>query len=134
MAQENVHDRALAEVRAGRKQSHWMWFVYPQLRGLGSSDISWHYGLSGLEEARAYLDHPVVGPRLREATEAALSVPPERSAEDVFGAIDALKLRSSMTLFRRAAPDDPRFLAVLERFFGGQPDPATLRLLETRAG
>jgi uncharacterized protein (DUF1810 family) len=124
-----VHEQALAEVRAGRKVSHWMWFVYPQLAGLGRSEMSRFYGIASFEEARAYLAHPVLGARLHEAGAAALAAPPGRSAEDVFGPIDAMKLRSSMTLFARAAPDERVFRAVLDRYFGGEDDQATISLL-----
>lgn len=124
-----IHEQAIAEVCAGRKTSHWMWFVYPQLRGLGRSEVSRFYGIESLEEARAYLGHAVLGPRLREAAAAALAAPAGRSADDVFGPIDALKLRSSMTLFHRAAPDEPLFASVLDRFYGGREDEATIELL-----
>jgi uncharacterized protein (DUF1810 family) len=129
VAQEVVHDQALREVRAGRKESHWMWFVYPQLRGLGRSEVSRFFGIDSLDEARAYLAHPVLGPRLLEAAAAALAAPPGRTAEDVFGPIDAMKLHSSMTLFDRAAPDETVFRSVLDRFFEGRPDEETLALL-----
>jgi uncharacterized protein (DUF1810 family) len=119
---------AVAELRDGRKRSHWMWFVFPQIAGLGQSATSRRYAISSLDEARAYLDHPVLGPRLREATQvvAGLTGP---TAEAVFGGIDAVKLRSSMTLFHRAAPDDPLFTRVLATYFDGVADPATDRLL-----
>ena len=123
-----VHERAMLEVRSGRKTSHWMWFVYPQLRGLGRSEIAQQYGLESLAEARSYLAHPLLGPRLREAASAAAAAPARLSAEDVFGPIDARKLQSSMTLFHHAAPADPGFVAVLERFFEGHEDPATIEL------
>ena len=106
-----------------------MWFVYPQLAGLGRSEVSRFYGIASLEHARAYLAHRVLGPRLREAAAAALAAPAERSAEDVFGPIDAMKLRSSMTLFRRAAPAEATFGLVLDRYFGGREDAATIELL-----
>jgi uncharacterized protein (DUF1810 family) len=105
-----------------------MWFVFPQLAGLGSSSTARAYALSGLDEAQAYLAHPVLGPRLREAAELAAAVE-GRTASEVFGYPDDLKLRSSMTLFARAAPRDPVFTAVLDRYFGGDPDPRTLELL-----
>ena len=124
-----VHERAVLEVRTGRKTSHWMWFIYPQLRGLGRSEIAQHYGLASLEEARAYLAHPILGPRIREAAEAALAAPQRLSAEDIFGPIDAMKLRSSMTLFHRASPDQPAFGAVIDRYFGGVEDQATIELI-----
>jgi uncharacterized protein (DUF1810 family) len=126
-AQRGTYDSALGELRVGRKSSHWMWFVFPQLRGLGRSETSRFYGLEGLAEAEAYLAHPVLGPRLRAACDALLEAP--GSADGILGAVDALKLRSSMTLFRHAAPDDARFAAVLERFYRGEPDPLTEALL-----
>ena len=119
---------ALAELRRGRKTSHWMWFVFPQIAGLGMSAISRKYAISSLDEARAYLLHPVLGPRLLECTGAVGDVR-DRSAEQIFGGIDAIKLRSSMTLFHRADPDEPAFSAVLDRFFAGELDPATESLL-----
>ncbi len=120
-----TYDRALAELRAGRKASHWMWFVFPQLAGLGRSPMAQRYAIASLAEARAYLAHPVLGPRLLEATPALHGA----SAEAVLGGVDALKLRSSMTLFASAAEDDAPFLAVLDRWYGGQGDPATRELL-----
>ena len=127
-AQDPVWDRVRAELARGRKVSHWMWFVFPQLAGLGSSSTARAYAVSGLDEAQAYLAHPVLGPRLREAAELAAAVQ-GRTASEVFGYPDDLKLRSSMTLFARAAPQDPVFTAVLDRYFGGDPDPRTLELL-----
>ena len=129
-AQANgVHQQALAEVRAGRKTSHWMWFVYPQLAGLGRSELSRYYAIASLDEARAYLLHPILGSRLREAAAAALAAPAGLSADEIFGAIDAVKLRSAMTLFALAAPAERVFRAVLERYFGGGDDPATRALV-----
>lgn len=122
-----TYERALGEVARGRKTSHWMWYVFPQLTGLGSSPTAQHYAISGLPEARAYLDHPVLGPRLLECAQAALDAP-GTDAQAIFGGIDALKLRSSMTLFARAAPDEAVFIDVLSRFFDG-PDPRTEALL-----
>jgi uncharacterized protein (DUF1810 family) len=118
------YDQAAAELRRGRKTSHWMWFVFPQVAGLGRSPVAQLYAISGLAEAQAYLAHPVLGPRLVEcaAIVAGLS---GRTVEQIFGGIDALKLRSSMTLFLRAAPDQPAFRQVLDQYFGGEPDPAT---------
>jgi uncharacterized protein (DUF1810 family) len=119
-----TYDQALRELRAGRKRSHWMWFVLPQVRGLGSSPMAQHYAISGLPEARAYLAHPALGPRLIECARALT----ELEASDpvaVFGPVDAQKLRSSMTLFAAAAPDEPVFRAVLDRFFDGDTDEAT---------
>jgi uncharacterized protein (DUF1810 family) len=124
-----TYERALAELQAGRKESHWMWFVFPQIEGLGRSPTAQRYALASAEEARAYLDHPVLGGRLRECSEALLAVE-GRSAEDILGAIDALKLRSSMTLFALAAPEEPRFQRVLERYYGGATDPETERRLD----
>ena len=123
-----TYDRALRELRAGRKTSHWMWFVFPQVAGLGHSSMAQAYAIASLDQARDYLAHPVLGPRLRECTAAVLSHP-DRSAEQILGGIDALKLRSSMTLFARADPDDPGFAAVLETFYGGEPDGRTEQLL-----
>ena len=123
-----TYSRALDELRAGRKTSHWMWFVFPQIAGLGHSPTAVRFAISGLDEARAYLAHPVLGPRLREAAQA-LTELPGRSPEYVLGGIDALKLRSSMTMFARAAPDEPIFDAVLEQYFAGAGDPETERRL-----
>jgi uncharacterized protein (DUF1810 family) len=127
-AQAPVYARVLHELAAGEKRTHWMWFVFPQLAGLGSSSTARAFAVSGLDEARAYLAHPVLGPRLREAAELAAAVQ-RRTASEVFGYPDDLKLRSSMTLFARAAPQEPVFTAVLDRYFGGDPDPRTLELL-----
>jgi uncharacterized protein (DUF1810 family) len=120
--------QAMSELRAGRKRSHWMWFVFPQLAGLGHSEMSQTYAIASLDEAREYLADPVLGWRLRESA-AALLEHPGRSAEEILGGVDALKLRSSMTLFAAADPEEPVFARVLEAFYGGEPDPATLRLL-----
>ena len=119
-----TYDRAVAELRAGRKASHWMWFVFPQIAGLGFSSTSRKYAITSLAEARAYLQHPVLGPRLAESA-AILTSQRSRSAEQIFGGLDAQKLRSSMTLFMRAAPGEPVFRQVLDQYFGGVPDPAT---------
>jgi uncharacterized protein (DUF1810 family) len=119
---------ALRELRAGRKTSHWMWFVFPQVAGLGFSAMAQAYAIASLAEARDYLAHPVLGPRLRECAAAVLSHT-DRSAEQIFGGVDALKLRSSMTLFARADPDEPAYAAVLEAFYGGEPDARTEQLL-----
>jgi len=123
-----TYNRALGELRAGRKQSHWMWFVFPQIAGLGHSPTSRRYAIVSLDEAIGYLHHPLLGPRLRSCV-AALSQLEGRSAEQVFGSIDAQKLRSSMTLFLRAEPAEQAFQQILDRYFGGRPDPATDRLL-----
>jgi uncharacterized protein (DUF1810 family) len=119
-----TYDQALAELRAGAKRSHWMWFVLPQVEGLGRSPMAQRYAVSGLDEARAYLAHPVLGPRLVECARALTDLD-GRSAEQVFGSVDAMKLRSSMTLFAAAAPDEPVFGEVLDRFFAGDSDDAT---------
>jgi uncharacterized protein (DUF1810 family) len=119
-----TYDRAVGELRAGRKTSHWMWFVFPQIAGLGQSAMSREFAISSLEEARAYTTHPVLGPRLIECADIVAACP-GRSAAEIFGGIDAQKLQSSMTLFRRAMPETSEFEAVLNRYFDGQPDPAT---------
>jgi uncharacterized protein (DUF1810 family) len=119
-----TYDHAVQELRNGRKTSHWMWFVFPQIAGLGHSSMSVRYAIASLDEACAYLRHPVLGPRVRECARivAASEAP---SAELIFGGIDTHKLRSSMTLFQRADPTEPGFSQVLERYFNGQPDAAT---------
>ena len=126
-AQQGVIDAVRDELRAGRKRSHWMWFVFPQLQGLGSSAMAQHYGIASLEEARAYLAHAVLGPRLRECCALMLAVP-ERSAHEILGSPDDLKYRSCLTLFALAAPQEALFREGLERFYAGQPDPRTLAL------
>jgi uncharacterized protein (DUF1810 family) len=123
-AQQGVYDGVLDELRAGRKVGHWIWFIFPQIAGLGHSSMSQMYAISSLDEARAYLAHPVLGPRLRECAAIVLATT-GRTALEIFGSIDAVKLRSSMTLFNRAAPDEPVFEQVLERFYGGLADQAT---------
>ncbi|MBT2535607.1 DUF1810 domain-containing protein [Arthrobacter sp. ISL-69] len=130
LAQESgrTYQRALEELRKGEKQSHWMWFVFPQVAGLGQSPTSRKYAITSLAEAEAYLRHPVLGPRLLESASAA-AAHTGLTAERIFGGTDAQKLRSSMTLFLRAAPDKPVFEEVLDRYFDGSPDPATDRLL-----
>jgi len=120
--------RAVAELRAGRKVSHWMWFVFPQVEGLGLSAMSHRYAISGLAEARAYLQHPVLGTRLVECA-TVLAATDGKSAAEILGPVDAMKLRSSMTLFAAAAQDQPAFGAVLTKYFGGSPDEATLARL-----
>ena len=119
----DTYARALAELRNGRKVSHWMWFVFPQRAGLGRSEMSRRYAIGSAAEARAYVEHPVLGPRLVECAEALLSHH-GISAREVMGEVDAVKLRSSMTLFARAAPEQPAFARVLERYFDGEADPA----------
>jgi uncharacterized protein (DUF1810 family) len=117
---------ALAELRAGRKRSHWMWFVFPQIAGLGRSAMAQRYAIRSLAEAEAYVAHPVLGARLRESAAALTELAGGDSAEEVLGPVDAQKLHSSMTLFARAAPDEPLFRAVLDRYFDGMEDPGTL--------
>lgn len=124
IAQLRDYEPALAELRRGRKTGHWIWYILPQLRGLGSSPMAWTYGLASLDEARAYLAHPVLGPRIRECA-AVIAASATLSADAYFGYPDNLKVRSSMTLFRRADPADPVFGAVLDRYYGGHPDPKT---------
>ena len=119
---------AVEELRAGRKRSHWMWFVFPQISGLGQSSMSRTFSISSLEEARAYLLHPVLGPRLIECAQVVAELD-GRSAQDIFAGIDAIKLGSSMTLFTHADPDNPVFARVLEKYFGGVRDQVTERLL-----
>ena len=126
-AQAGVYDSALAEIRRGAKRSHWMWFVFPQIAGLGRSPTAQHYAIRSLAEASAYLDHPVLGPRLRECVDAVLGLR-GTTAEAVFGSIDAVKLRSSLTLFAEASAE-PRFAEGLRHWFDGRRDEATHRLL-----
>ncbi len=123
-AQRDTYDTALAELRAGAKRSHWMWFVFPQVAGLGRSATAQHFAISGLAEARAYLAHPVLGLRLRESAQALLDLPGGDPVA-VLGGVDAQKLRSSMTLFAHADPAEPLFRGVLDRFFSGAEDEAT---------
>ena len=126
-AQAAVYDTVLAELRAGRKRTHWIWFVFPQMRGLGHSATAYRFGLTSLEEAAAYLDHPVLGPRLHECV-AALLAHRGRAARDILGYPDDLKVRSSMTLFARAGGGSV-FTEVLDAFYGGEEDAVTLELL-----
>ncbi|MBO5557016.1 MAG: DUF1810 domain-containing protein [Oscillospiraceae bacterium] len=127
-AQEQDYARALSEIRSGRKRSHWMWYIFPQLAGLGMSSTSQFYAIDGLEEAAAYLLHPVLGPRLREISGALLDLDTDNPSA-VFGWPDDLKLHSCMTLFHRAAPEEAVFPQVLDKYFGGREDSQTLRLL-----
>ena len=124
-AQAGVYQQALAELRAGDKRSHWMWFVFPQIAGLGASATAQRYAIASIDEARAYLADPVLGPRLIECASALLAVE-GRSAEQILGFPDDLKLRSSMTLFARAAPEIEVFQQVLDHYYDGKPDPQTL--------
>lgn len=127
-AQDPVWDDVLAELRAGRKQTHWMWFVFPQLAVLGRSSMARHYGLSGLDEAKAYAAHPVLGPRLVECCRRLVDLQ-QHDAVPIFGHIDAMKLRSCLTLFAEAAPDEPVFRDSLRQYFGSTPDPLTVAAL-----
>ena len=127
-AQEPVYDAVISELTDGRKRSHWIWFVFPQLRGLGSSPTAVRYGISTREEAVAYLAHEVLGPRLRECTRLVAQID-GRSIEEIFGWPDYLKVRSSMTLFARSTEDSAEFLAVLEKFYDGEQDPVTVEAL-----
>jgi uncharacterized protein (DUF1810 family) len=127
-AQAGVVDDVCAELRAGCKQSHWMWFIFPQLRGLGHSAMAQHYGVAGRAEAQAYWQHPLLGPRLKQCLQLLLSHD-GLSAQDMLGGIDALKLRSCATLFAAVAPQESVFALVLQRFYGGVADERTLALL-----
>jgi uncharacterized protein (DUF1810 family) len=127
-AQEGSYTRALAELRRGRKESHWMWFVFPQIAGLGRSAAARHYAIASAAEARAFLAHPLLGARLRACTAAVLSHR-GRSAEAIFGSVDAIKLRSSLTLFEAVADAPLMFAQALDAFYDGERDGATLRLL-----
>lgn len=130
-AQENMYDTALAEIRNGRKESHWIWFILPQLRGLGHSFNSTYYGLDGLEEARLYLNNPILNAHLREIVGVLLSLP-INDPESIFGKLDALKLKSSMTLFDAAQPNDI-YAKVLKKYFGGQQDKRTNAIIKKAA-
>ncbi|MFG2040344.1 DUF1810 domain-containing protein [Dactylosporangium sp. NPDC048998] len=127
-AQAGVYPEAVAELRKGRKRSHWMWFVFPQIAGLGLSATSQRYAIGSLDEARAYLQHPVLGPRLLECADVLLT-DGRHTAVEIFGEVDAMKLRSSMTLFAHADPAERRFARVLHRYFDGVPDAETIRRL-----
>ena len=124
-AQSRVYDEVREELRRGEKRSHWMWFIFPQMKGLGRTSTADYYGIASLEEARAYLAHPVLGPRLRECT-MLVNTFLGRSADEIFGGLDAMKFRSSMTLFSAVAPGEEVFSAALRKYFGGQPDRLTL--------
>ena len=127
-AQHGVYDTACAELRAGRKRSHWMWFIFPQIEGLGYSAMAQRYGISSLDEAKAYLRHPLLGARLRECSRIVADLE-GYSVEEIFGAPDDMKFRSSMTLFAAASAGDMVFLGCLQKYFGGQQDPLTLARL-----
>ncbi|MRD46031.1 DUF1810 family protein [Caenimonas koreensis DSM 17982] len=127
-AQDPVYERVCAELRAGNKQTHWVWYIFPQLKKLGRSSTAHFYGLASLEEARAYWAHPVLRPRLKECINLMLAVP-EKSALDILHSPDDMKFRSCVTLFGKAVPDEPIFQSALDRFYGGVPDVPTLTLL-----
>ena len=127
-AQETSYETALAEIRNGRKESHWMWFIFPQIDGLGASPTAKYYALKDLDEAKAYMTHPVLGARLREICRVLLGLP-DRDAEAIFGWPDVLKLRSCLTLFAAACPQEPLFSQLLAKFYGGESDPRTLEIL-----
>ena len=128
-AQNRIHASVLEELAAGKKTSHWMWFVFPQLKALGRSDMAKHFGLESQEEALTYWQREVVGRRLKECTRLVLSAA-DKTAHEIFGSPDDLKFRSCMTLFSQVAPQEPVFTQALDRFFGGQPDAKTLELLQ----
>jgi uncharacterized protein (DUF1810 family) len=127
-AQEGTYERALSELQRGRKQSHWMWFIFPQIDGLGSSPAAKLYAIKNIDEAEAYLRHPVLGPRLKECAEAVLQIE-GRSARDILGSPDELKLRSSATLFALVSPPASVFHRLLDKYYDGKPDPLTLEII-----
>ncbi len=129
-AQYGVYAQALRELKNGQKRSHWMWFIFPQVSGLGYSYDSQFYAIRSLDEARAYLEHPILGPRLVECTAVVLALE-DRTAGQVFGSVDVLKFRSSLTLFARVSASTSIFQQALEKFYGGEPDPRTLQILGT---
>lgn len=128
-AQEHIYPRALGELKDGAKRSHWMWFIFPQIDGLGRSDTARFYAIRDADEAELYLAHPVLGPRLLECCAALMPWTGRQAIEDILGPVDAMKLRSSMTLFAQVAKDPAPFEMVLSVFFSGDPDEATLALL-----
>ena len=127
-AQDADYASAIAEIRSGRKRSHWMWYVFPQIAGLGFSPTSQHFAIKSLAEAKAYLAHPVLGPRLHECAAALLALT-GRSAHDIFGSPDDMKLRSSATLFAQASPQGSAFQEIIEKYFEGKPDERTLAIV-----
>ena len=131
-AQDGLYETALAEIRSGRKSSHWMWFIFPQLAGLGSSSMAAYYSIKDLNEARAYLDHSVLGPRLIECAEAVMAVE-AKSAHEIFGTPDDLKLRSSATLFSQLSRPGSVFHRILDKYYSSAPDPRTLELLSAKS-
>jgi uncharacterized protein (DUF1810 family) len=128
LAQDPVFERVLSELRAGMKTSHWMWFIFPQIRGLGWSPVSLEYAIASREEAQSYLQHPILGPRLKECTRFVLEVE-GRSIQEIFGSPDDMKFRSSMTLFAQVSPDDDIFQRALQKYCAGAPDHLTLERL-----
>ena len=128
LAQEDDFEQALSEIRGGKKRTHWMWYIFPQIDGLGFSSTARYYAIQNIEEAKAYLDHPILGPRLLECAEAAAGVE-GRSATEIFGSPDDLKLRSCATLFACVSPPSSVFERLLEKFYGGERDQKTLQLL-----
>jgi uncharacterized protein (DUF1810 family) len=129
VAQDEVYPHVVAELSAGEKRSHWMWFVFPQMRGLGNSSHANFFGIGSLDEAEAYWKHPVLGPRLQQCT-LLVNLAEKRAVHEIFGSPDDLKFRSSMTLFARAAPETPIFSDALEKYFAGEPDPMTMELMD----
>ncbi len=127
-AQKNDYERALSEIRSGRKRTHWMWYIFPQIDGLAFSATSQYYSIKSIAEAKAYLEHPILGPRLRECAEAAVQVE-DRSATEIFGSPDDLKLRSCATLFACVSPGDSVFDRLLQKYYRGERDGKTLQLL-----
>lgn len=127
-AQHHVYRQVLRELQGGEKNSHWMWFVFPQIEGLGSSPKAMHYAIASPEEASAYAAHPILGARLRECTRTVLGIR-NRGISEIFGAPDDVKFRSCMTLFAQIAPEEPLFREALDRYFGGESDPLTLAIL-----
>ena len=132
-AQESDYEQALSEIRSGRKRTHWMWYIFPQIDGLGFSSTAKHYAIKSIEEARAYLDHPVLGPRLRECAQAVVRVD-GRTAREIFGSPDDMKLRSCATLFACVSPPGSVFDRLLEKYYAGERDDRTLNLLGISAG
>ena len=132
-AQENDYERALSEIRSGQKRTHWMWYIFPQLEGLAFSSTAKHYSIKSIQEARAYLTHPVLGPRLLECAEAVVQIK-GRSANEIFGYPDDLKLRSCATLFEYVSPSGSVFKQLIEEYYGGERDHKTLALLDTTLG
>mgnify|MGYP001390796071 CR=1 FL=1 len=130
--QEDSYQFALSEIKAGKKSSHWMWFIFPQIDGLGYSSMARRYSIKSLDEAKAYLEHPILGPRLKECAEALMEIE-GKTAEEIFGFPDVLKLKSSMTLFEKAVGENSVFSSVLEKYFNGTRDSLTLDILNRQS-